>query len=150
MHITIEFQNKTRNVPPSHTLSPNHVFLSTLRSIDTYPLGSGRLDSSLVLGTEDGHVLLMDKSATRVQRDIAVGAPIFALHATGSLQTEHRLAIATRGGRILIAVNGEVRTNLTIQVRGPSVGTFDGIFLWSIGPSRNAVASNLALTCADA
>eukprot|EP00735_Rhodelphis_limneticus_P001522 TRINITY_DN12154_c0_g1::TRINITY_DN12154_c0_g1_i1::g.26505::m.26505 TRINITY_DN12154_c0_g1::TRINITY_DN12154_c0_g1_i1::g.26505 ORF type:complete len:585 (-),score=107.23,sp/Q3V3N7/BBS1_MOUSE/40.00/1e-141,BBS1/PF14779.1/2.4e-77,BBS2_Mid/PF14783.1/4,BBS2_Mid/PF14783.1/91,BBS2_Mid/PF14783.1/2.8e+02,BBS2_Mid/PF14783.1/3.9,PHTB1_N/PF14727.1/1.2e+03,PHTB1_N/PF14727.1/1.6e+02,PHTB1_N/PF14727.1/3.2 TRINITY_DN12154_c0_g1_i1:527-2281(-) len=68
--------------------------------------------SSLVIGTESGHIMILEPNGQSVKKTIAVkGTPAF-LAISGLQDVEYRICVATRDGKVYSIKNGEVTGNV--------------------------------------
>jgi Bardet-Biedl syndrome 1 protein len=88
--------------------------------------------SCLIVGTEDGRVLLLNAAATAIAKEVhlshaaangptAAGAVPAFLSVAGSLNEGYRVSVAARDGRVYNIKNG-VLAKEVIQLEAPAVG----------------------------
>lgn len=75
----------------------------------------------LVLGTEDGRIVILDGSGTTVVKSIDVGEPIGSMSMTGLLDVEYRIVASGRSKTIHSIRNGEL-TGVKIELDAAAVG----------------------------
>jgi Bardet-Biedl syndrome 1 protein len=77
--------------------------------------------SCLVLGTESGKLLLLNSAGTAVAHTISLGSPPAFLACAGLADLHHRIAVATRDGRLHIIKNGQPDPQ-PVHLETPAVG----------------------------
>jgi Bardet-Biedl syndrome 1 protein len=77
--------------------------------------------SSLVIGTESGHVLILDPPGNTVVAKVKLGGVPAFLAVTGLYDVEYRVVIACRNGMLYTLKNGEV-TGIAIELETQPCG----------------------------
>ncbi|GBF90819.1 hypothetical protein Rsub_03673 [Raphidocelis subcapitata] len=78
--------------------------------------------SCLLLGCEDGRVLVLDAAGTGVHSTLSLGAPPALLSASGTLAGGYRLSVAARDGRLHTFRPGEGGGTAVVQLEAQAVG----------------------------
>lgn len=85
--------------------------METLKKVSTEPDAV----SSLVIGTESKRVLILDPAATSMQCSVELGGvPVF-MAVTGEFDTEWRIVVACRDGKLYTVTNGQVRGTAVVK-----------------------------------
>lgn len=78
--------------------------------------------SCLLLGCEDGRILILNATGTAVHSTLSVGAPPALLSASGTLSGGYRLSAATRDGRLHTLRPAEGGSAAVVQLEAQAVG----------------------------
>ena len=94
--------------------------------------------SCLVIGTEDGRIMLLNTAGTKVERTIVLPAPASKVVATGLRDIEYRIVVATRNGKIYSIKNGEL-TSTVIELESMAVALLRPVKSILVGCMNNSL-----------